>query len=82
MAVDALEGRAFALMLKVQRELTKNMLTYGDGRYTIREVSEDNATIVLDRALRVAERRGARVALKLQRAATVNQRRRKKFLDR
>jgi len=52
--------RAFAFMLKVKRELTRDMLTYGEGRFTILEVSEDNASIVIARALMAAERRGAK----------------------
>ena len=51
---------AFALMLRVKRALVTNMQTYGEGRYTILESSEDCAADIIDQALKAAERRGAR----------------------
>lgn len=53
-------GVAFSLMLRVKRELVRNMLTYGEGRFTILESSEDAAADVIDKALKNAKKRGAR----------------------
>jgi len=53
------KSRAFGLMLDVKRALVFGMLTYGEGRFTMLESSEDDAAGVLEKALAAAERRGA-----------------------
>lgn len=51
-------ARAFRLMLRVRRALTTNMLTYGDGKFTILEASEDAAARILEDALNSERRKG------------------------
>lgn len=48
---------AFATMLDMRRALVTGMLTYGEGRYTILESSEDDATDILAAAFKRAMRR-------------------------
>lgn len=50
--------RAFSIMLSVKHALTTGMLTYGEGRFTILESSEDRAAEVIEHAIKLAERRG------------------------
>jgi len=51
---------AFSLMLEVKRCLTTGMITHRDHHFTMLESSEDAAAVVIERALRNAEKRGAR----------------------
>jgi hypothetical protein len=60
MSTTECTGRAFALMLNVKQQLVRGMRTGPGHVFTILEVSEDNAAVVIERALKAAERRGER----------------------